>query len=30
MHAPHRLYVATVRQAFVLTEDDRRMAVDLG
>jgi hypothetical protein len=28
--APHRLYVATVREAFVLTEDDRRLAVDVG
>jgi hypothetical protein len=27
--APHRLYVATVREAFVLTEGDQRMAVSL-
>ena len=28
--APHRLYVATVREAFVLDEHDQRLAVDLG
>jgi nitroimidazol reductase NimA-like FMN-containing flavoprotein (pyridoxamine 5'-phosphate oxidase superfamily) len=27
--APHRLYVATVRDAFVLAEHDQRLAVDL-
>ena len=28
--APHRLYVATVREAFVLDQGDRRTAVSLG
>ncbi len=28
--APHRLYVATVREAFVLNEHDRRLPIDLG
>ena len=28
--SPHRLYIATVREAFVLTEADRRLAVRLG
>jgi hypothetical protein len=28
--APHRLYVATVHEAFVLTEGDQRLAITLG